>query len=93
MIVATGLREASFAMFVTAVTFLPTAASAITVEVAKKCNALVATQFPPLEPGNPAAGSSKGSAQAEREYFTKCVANGGTMNDATVDSSKKKTAK
>jgi hypothetical protein len=56
-------------------------ASAITVEVAKKCDALVAKAFPPREIGNPAAGSAKGSAQAQRDYFNKCVTNGGKMDD------------
>ena len=37
-------------------------ASAITVEVAKKCNALMSKAYPPRVLGNPAAGSSKGNA-------------------------------
>jgi hypothetical protein len=66
-----------------AVWSIPNNASAITVEVAKKCNALTAKAFPPREVGNPAAGSAKGSGQSQREYFSKCVANGGNMdNDA-----------
>jgi hypothetical protein len=56
-------------------------ASAVTAEVAKKCNALTAKAFPPRVVGNPAAGSAKGSAQDERAYFNKCVANGGNMDD------------
>jgi hypothetical protein len=52
-----------------------------TVEISKKCNALAAKVFPPRVPGNPAAGSAKGSGQAQREYYKKCVANGGKMND------------
>jgi len=55
-------------------------ALAITAELAKKCGALTAKAFPPRVPGNPAAGSSKGSGRAERDYFNKCVANGGNMN-------------
>jgi hypothetical protein len=59
------------------------AALAVTVEVAKKCDLLTAKAFPPREIGNPAAGSAKGTAQTQREYFSKCVANGGNMdNDA-----------
>jgi hypothetical protein len=58
----------------------PAGAAAITAEVAKKCDALVAREFPLREPGNPAAGSAKGTAQAERDFFNQCVANGGTMN-------------
>jgi hypothetical protein len=60
---------------------LPGSASAITAEVAKKCNALTAKQFPPREPGNPAAGSAKGSGRDQRAYFSKCVANNGNMDD------------
>jgi hypothetical protein len=55
--------------------------SAITVEVAKKCDALLAKAFPPREPGNPAAGSAKGTGLAEQDYFHKCLANGGNMDD------------
>ncbi len=58
---------------------LPTSASAISVEVAKKCNILVAKEFPPRQAGNPAAGSAKGSGLAQREFFNKCVENGGNM--------------
>jgi hypothetical protein len=61
---------------------VPAAAVAITAEVAKKCDALVAREFPLREPGNPAAGSAKGTAQSERDFFNQCVANGGTMNGA-----------
>jgi hypothetical protein len=55
-------------------------AAAITVEVAKKCNLLVAKAFPPVQPGNPAAGS-KGTSPDAQAYFRKCVANGGSMDD------------
>jgi hypothetical protein len=54
----------------------------LTVEVARKCDALIAKTFPPREPGNPAAGSSKGTAQTQREYFQRCVANRGKMDDS-----------
>jgi len=56
-------------------------ASAITVEVAKKCETLTAKAYPPRVIGNPAAGSTKGTGQAQRDYFNKCVANGGNMDD------------
>jgi hypothetical protein len=56
-------------------------AAAITVEVAKKCNALTAKAFPPREIGNPAAGYAKGSVQDQHAYFSKCIANGGNMDD------------
>jgi hypothetical protein len=60
---------------------IPDRALAITAEVARKCNALTAKQFPPREPGNPAAGSAKGSGRAQYEYFNKCTANGGKVDD------------
>ena len=54
-------------------------ASAITVELARKCNAMVAQAFPPRHPGNPAAGSEKGSGKQMQDYFKKCVENEGKM--------------
>lgn len=54
-------------------------ASAITAELAKKCEALTAKAFPPRVPGNPAAGSLKGNGQAQRDFFNKCVENQGNM--------------
>ena len=74
------LTEGAVAILLTTI-LIPTDAMAITVEVAKKCNLLVAKQFPPREPGNPAAGSAKGNGQAGRDYFKKCVDNGGNMDD------------
>ena len=56
-------------------------ASAITVEVAKKCHALTAKAFPPRVVGNPAAGSAKGSGKDIQDYYGKCVANGGNMDE------------
>ena len=47
----------------------PNDASAITVEVARKCQALTSKAFPPREPGNPAAGSAKGSGLDQQSYF------------------------
>jgi hypothetical protein len=69
-------RLSAVLLFIT-VGAMTTAASAITAEVAKKCEALTAKAFPPREIGNPAAGSAKGAAQTQRDYFSKCVANGG----------------
>jgi hypothetical protein len=68
------------ALLLAAARLTPAGAAAITAEVAKKCDALVAREFPLREPGNPAAGNAKGSAQSERDFFNQCVANGGTMN-------------
>jgi hypothetical protein len=74
-------RVAMFALPLAAVGLAPTDASAVSVEIAKKCSSLVAKAFPPREPGNPAAGSSKGTAQDQRNYFNKCLTNGGNMDD------------
>lgn len=63
-------------------------ATAITVDVAKKCIALTAKAFPPREPGNPAAGSTKGTGQSEQDYFDKCVTNGGTTDDGAKKQAK-----
>jgi hypothetical protein len=79
--IASTLLLASFVL-------MPAGASAITVEVAKTCNALITKQFPPRQVGNPAAGSAKGTGQAERDFFKKCVANGGKMDAADQGSSK-----
>src|SRR5882672_7423276 len=56
-------------------------ASAVTAEVARKCAALTAKVYRPQVPGNPAAGLAKGTVQFKRDYFNKCVANGGNMDD------------
>ncbi|SED91083.1 hypothetical protein [Bradyrhizobium erythrophlei] len=81
-------KRAALAFSLVAPLLLPTETSAVTVEVARKCNALVAKNFPPRQPGNPAAGSAKGNGQAERDYFKKCVDNGGNVDD-TADKDKK----
>ena len=56
-------------------------ASAITVELAKKCEALTAKAFPPRVIGNPAAGSAKGSGKDAQAYFNQCVKSGGEVDD------------
>lgn len=66
----------------------PATASAITAELARTCNAAVAKAFPPSQIGNPAAGSSKGNAKAQRDYFQKCIANNGKVDDAAAGSPK-----
>jgi hypothetical protein len=48
-------------------------ASAMSVEVAKRCGAQTAKEFPPREPGNPAAGHAKGT-ESSQEYYKKCLA-------------------
>ncbi|WP_375161722.1 hypothetical protein [Bradyrhizobium sp. RDT46] len=66
----------------------PATASAITAEVARACDAAVAKAFPPRQIGNPAAGSTKGTGKDQREYFQKCVANNGKVDDAPAETSK-----
>jgi hypothetical protein len=51
-----------------------TPASAISVELAKKCRALMLKAYPYELPG-----TRKGNSEAQREYFNKCVANDGNM--------------
>ena len=72
---------AMLAVICVALNSVPNFALAITAEVARKCNALTAKQFPPREPGNPAAGSAKGSGRDQYTYFNKCVANGGKIDE------------
>ena len=60
-------------------------AHAIDTQVARACDALVAKAFPPRQIGNPASG---GSAKDQRDYFNKCVANGGKMDDSAAPKSK-----
>ncbi|QAU48772.1 hypothetical protein EAS56_26470 [Bradyrhizobium guangzhouense] len=71
----------------------PVTASAVTAEVARTCNTAVAKAFPPKQVGNPAAGSAKGSAKEQRDYFNKCVANDGKVDDAPADAPKDSKAK
>ena len=54
-------------------------ASAITVEVAKKCNVVTEKAYPLRVPGNPAAGHKHGTAKEIQDYFNKCVANDGNV--------------
>jgi hypothetical protein len=68
-----------FALIFGAAQPLTGSAFALTAEVAKKCEALTAKAYPHRVPGNPAAGSSKGSWAEQREYFNKCVANEGNV--------------
>jgi hypothetical protein len=56
------------------------AASAVTAEVARKCDILTAKAFPPRVPGNPAAGLVHGTGREASEYFRKCVDNAGNVD-------------
>ena len=79
MFASSKLYLARLAFVCIAIGLIPGIASAITVELAKKCNAMVAAAFPPRVPGNPAAGSEKGSGRQMQEDFKKCVENQGKM--------------
>ena len=70
---------ARLALVCLAIGLMSGSASAITVELARKCNAMVAAAFPPRQLGNPAAGSEKGSGRQMQDYFKKCVENEGKM--------------
>ena len=69
------------ALLVVTAASLTSGASAITVEVAKKCQALTAKAFPRRVIGNPASGSEKGSGRVQQAYFNKCVKNGGKVDE------------
>ena len=71
------IATAFLALIMLACALPQTSALAITAEVAKKCSALTAKAYPPRVAGNPAAGIQNGSYQDFRNYFNKCVANGG----------------
>ena len=51
-------------------------AETLTVELAKQCRALMVKAYPPLP-----AGSPRGNAVQEREYFRSCVAQGGKTDN------------
>ena len=54
-------------------------------EVARRCNALTAKAYPPLVPGNPAAGRAGGNGHSVRKFFNRCIANGGHMHKYSSD--------
>jgi hypothetical protein len=56
-----------------------TSATAIPAELARKCSALANRAYPLSASHNPASGRKHGSSQAVRNYFNRCVANGGKM--------------
>jgi hypothetical protein len=60
---------------------MTSSASAVTLELAKKCSVLMAKAYPPREPGNPAAGSANGNGGAAQTYYQKCLANNGKVGD------------
>jgi hypothetical protein len=70
------------ALLIVASGSMATCASAVTAEVARKCEALTHKAYPPRVIGNPAAGSTKGTGAAAQAYFSNCVRNGGKVDDA-----------
>src|SRR5579859_775189 len=58
--------------------FMNSGASAITAELAKRCQLLTAKAYPSKQVGNPAASATTGPAA--RAYFSKCVANKGNVD-------------
>jgi hypothetical protein len=90
MLMFTSLRFGSAILALICIAFMLSAggAAAVTVEVARACKALTDTVYPPREPGNPAAGSAKGTGRAAQAYFNRCVANGGKMDDTASKQAK-----
>jgi hypothetical protein len=70
------------ALLVVVSTLTTNGASAVTVELAKKCGALTRHAFPPRVAGNPAAGSAMGSSKDVQAYFDKCIKANGKIDDA-----------
>ena len=75
------VKVGAFALLLAGAVSLPTVSQAkpISADVARKCKILRAKEFPPRQIGNPAAGSAAGTGQDKREFFRRCVANGGNM--------------
>lgn len=69
--------EAALVATIVAYLLATLSASAITVEVAKKCDVLTEKAYPLRVPGIPAAGHQHGTAKEIRDYFNKCVTNNG----------------
>jgi len=74
-------------LFVTAGS-LTNAASAITIELAKKCETLTVVAFPPL-PSKIGKWDRKGrSGKDAQAYFDKCVEKDGKLNDRSSNEAK-----
>lgn len=73
-----------FALSIAGAALLPTVSLAkpISAEVVRKCKILGAKEFPPRQIGNPAAGSAAGTGQDQSEFFMRCVADGGNMDNS-----------
>ena len=59
----------------------PESAKAVTAEIARKCKKLTDSAFPLREPGNPAAGNTKGTGRDAQNFFQNCVAHDGKTDD------------
>lgn len=79
-----GFVYAFLALISVALGAAPNRAQAVSVEVARTCEALTAKAYPPRVVGNPAAGSAKGTGRIQQQYFNKCVANGGKMENSAA---------
>lgn len=76
-----GFWFARFIVISIAIGSMTMSASAVTVEVAKKCSALATGAYPPRQIGNPAAGTLNGTTFDKQTYYQKCVSNNGDMDD------------
>ncbi len=65
-----------------------TSASAVTAEVAKKCSAEAAKNFPAKNTGNPASRSGDVDGLSQRSFFQKCISNESQENDVKPESEK-----
>jgi hypothetical protein len=83
--IATRKMSALFGALICITLASMTSASALTVEVAKKCSALTAKAFPQRETGNPAARSDGGTGLSQHSYFQRCVSNGGNGDSAAPE--------
>jgi len=79
----TKLRYGTALLALVCVAHLPAtrSAMAVTAELARKCGLLTDKAYPLRVPGNPAAGREHGTAKEVRDYFYKCVANGGNTEE------------
>lgn len=77
-------RFACVILISAAIGSITTSASAVSVDVAKRCSSLAAGAYPPRQIGNPAAGNLKGTEFDKQNYYQKCVSNNGNMDDQST---------
>src|ERR1700722_20294497 len=58
------------------------ALSAPPADLATNCAALTQKAFTPRVAGNPAAGSFGGSSRSQQTFFSECIKNGGSVDEA-----------